>query len=75
MPDKINSHICLMLSVYKSFQQTVKYGLQGNNILQDLTGLETEISMKASKSKNWVETGFQQPKACLPKTPVLTSLV
>jgi len=24
--DKINSHICLMLSVYKSFQQTVKYG-------------------------------------------------
>jgi len=26
MLDKINSHICLMLSVYKSFHQTVKYG-------------------------------------------------
>jgi len=37
---KINSHICLMLSVYKSFHQTVKYGRQRNHILQDFTGLE-----------------------------------
>src|SRR6218665_405624 len=28
MSDQINSHICLMLSVYKNFHQTVKYGLQ-----------------------------------------------
>ena len=25
MSNKINSHVCLMLSVYKSFHQTVKY--------------------------------------------------
>ena len=29
--DKINSHICLMLSGYKSFHQTVKYGRQRNH--------------------------------------------
>ena len=26
MSDKINSYICLILSVYKSFHQTAKYG-------------------------------------------------
>jgi len=41
MSDKITSYICLLFSVYKSFHQTVKYGQQGNYILQDLTGLET----------------------------------
>jgi len=41
MSDTINSHICLMLSVYKSVHQTVKYDWQINHILQDLTGLET----------------------------------
>ena len=40
MSGKINSHICLMLSVYESFHQTVIYGQKGNYILQDLTGLE-----------------------------------
>jgi len=40
MSDKINSHICLMLSVYKRFHQMVKYGWQRNHILQDLTGHE-----------------------------------
>jgi len=40
MSDKINSHICFMLSVYESFHQTLKYGRQRNHILQDLTGLE-----------------------------------
>jgi len=29
-----------MLSVYKCFHKTVKYGWQRNHILQDLTGLE-----------------------------------
>jgi len=29
-----------MFSVYKSFHQMVKYTLQRNHILQDLTGLE-----------------------------------
>jgi len=29
-----------MLSVYKSFHKTVKYGRQKNHILQDLIGLE-----------------------------------
>ena len=38
--DKINSHIHLMLSVYKSFQETVKYGKPRNQILQDLTGIK-----------------------------------
>ena len=36
MSDKINSHICLVMSVYKSFHQTVKYGRQKNRILQAL---------------------------------------
>jgi len=40
MSDKINSTIYLMLSVYKSFHQMVKYAQQRNHILQDLTGLE-----------------------------------
>jgi len=40
MSDKINSHICLMLNVYKSFHQMVKYGQQRNHILQGLVGLE-----------------------------------
>ena len=40
MSDKNNSHICLLLNVYKSFNQTVKYGQQRNHILEDLTGLE-----------------------------------
>ena len=34
MSDKINSHICLMLSVYKCFHQMVKYGHQRNHVLQ-----------------------------------------
>jgi len=40
MSSKINSHIWLMLSVYKSSHQAVKHGQQRNHILQDLTGLE-----------------------------------
>jgi len=43
MLGKINSLICLMLSVYKSFHQTVKYGQQRNHILQDLTGLQFKV--------------------------------
>ena len=57
------------------FHQTVKYGQQRNHLLQDLTGLEAYISMKASKTKNWFETGFQQPKSGLQTKPVLTSLI
>jgi len=30
----------------------VKYGRQRNHILEDLTGLEIQISMKASKTEN-----------------------
>jgi len=41
-----------MFSVYNSFHQTVKYGLQRNHILQDLTGLEIEISMNSSETEN-----------------------
>ena len=40
MSGKTNSHIYLMLGVYKSFHQMVKYGRQSNYISQDLTGLE-----------------------------------
>jgi len=39
MSGKINSHICLVLSVYESFHQTVKYVQQRNHILQDMIGL------------------------------------
>jgi len=58
MSDKIKSLIYLMLSVYKSFHQTLNYGRHRNRILQDLTGLEILISMNASKIKtglprNW----------------------
>ena len=73
MSDKINSRICLMLSVYKSFHQSVKYGRQRNHILQVLTGLEVKISVKASKTQNLFETSFQQPKIGFPKN-MLTSL-
>ena len=52
MSDKIHSNICLMLSDYKCFHQTVTYGRQGTHILQDLTGLEILISTKASKTEN-----------------------
>jgi len=55
MSDKIN-----LLSIYKSFHQTVKYGRQRNHILQDLTGLEPEISMKASQTKTRVSTTENQ---------------
>ena len=34
MSDKIKSHICLMLSVYKTIHQTVRYGRQRHHILQ-----------------------------------------
>ena len=40
MSGKINSHIYLLLCVYNSFHQMVKYGRLINHILQDLTGLE-----------------------------------
>ena len=66
MPGKIISNICLMLSVYKSYQM-VKYGRQRNQILQDLTGLEIQVSMKASKIKTRFKTCFQQPKSSFPK--------
>jgi len=81
MPGKINSNICLMLnamSVYKNYHQTFQYGRQRNNILQDLTALEIQISMKVSK------TGFKQKPVAnrfliteiwFAKTLVLTSLI
>jgi len=34
MSGQINSHICLMLSVYESLHQMVKYGRQISYILQ-----------------------------------------
>ena len=49
MSGKSNSHLCLMLNIYKSFHQMVKYGWQRNHISQDLTMLEILISIKASK--------------------------
>jgi len=45
-----------MLCVYKSFHQTAKYGHQRYHILQNLTGLEIQISMKASKTENRFST-------------------
>src|SRR6218665_354939 len=70
MSDKINSHICLRLSVYKSFHQAVKYGHQRNHILQDLTRLKPYISMKARKTENHFETGFDNQKPVCRKTGI-----
>jgi len=56
-----------MLCAYKRFHRSVKYGWQRNHILQDFTGLEIIISMKASKAKNPVLPGFQQQKPRLKK--------
>ena len=56
MLGKTNSNICLMLSFYKSYHQTVMFGRQRNHILQDLTGLEMLISMKVSKIENKFST-------------------
>ena len=58
MAGKINSDICLMLSVYKSCHQTVKYGFQINHILQDLAGFEIQISMKTSETENQFKLVF-----------------
>ena len=74
MSDQINSHICLLSSIYKSFHKTVKYDHQRDHILKDLTVLELKVPMKASKTKNRFETGFEQPKTSLPNRSVLTSL-
>jgi len=57
------------------FHQIVKYGQQRDHILQDLTRLEIEISMKASKIVSRFQTSFQQLKSGLQKKLVLTSLV
>jgi len=61
-----------MSSVYESFHQTVKYGWQRNHILQDLTGLEIKIFMKASKTENQFQTDFQQPKFGLRKKNIIS---
>jgi len=60
MSDIVNSHISLMLSIYKRSNVAGKETII--IILQDLTGLEIRISMKASKTENQFETGFQQLK-------------
>jgi len=49
------------------FIKRSKYGCQSNHTLQDFTGLEIQISMKASKTESWFETGFQRPKTGLSK--------
>ena len=67
MAGEINSNICVMLSFYKSYHQTDKYGWKRNHILQDLTGLEIQIS---SKTENQFETSFQQPKSSSQKTGI-----
>ena len=64
-----------MLTFYKSFHQTVNYGSQRNHIVQDLSELETKISMMASTSENRFEASIQQPKTGLPIKQVLTSLI
>ena len=41
------SDLCLMLSVYKSFHETVKYNYQGNHIYTKKTGINIP-SLKSS---------------------------
>ena len=67
MPDKISSHNCLMLS---RFHQMVKYGWQRNHILQDLTGLEIQNSMKTSKTKNRFEPVIKNRNPVSSKTGI-----
>ena len=62
MSGKINSNNCLLLSDYKSYRQSVKYGWQRNHILQDLTGPEIQISMKASETENRFQTKIRSAK-------------
>jgi len=78
MSGKINSNIYLMLSVsirvmlsvYESFHKMVKYGQQGNHMLQDLIGLQISISAKASETENWFETSLKQSKFGLQKARI-----
>src|SRR6218665_2214901 len=44
MSGKINSHICLMLSVYKSFHQIVKNFQQTNHICDQLWQKQVEVA-------------------------------
>jgi len=57
-----------MLSCLQKFSLNEKYGWQRNCILQDFTGLEILISMKANKTKNRFQTGFnnQNPVCKIP---------
>jgi len=57
MLDKINSHICLMLSVYKSFHPNGQYGRQRDHILQDLIGFKYKFLWRPVKPK----TGLNIP--------------
>ena len=74
MPDKINSHICLMLNVEKNVHKTIKYGCQKHHILQDLTGLEIQILMRRPKNRKPIWNRFSTTKTGCQK-PVLTTLV
>ena len=51
-----------MVFIKRSYMAAKKH-----HILQDLTQIETLISMKASKTENRFSTDFQQPKTDLPK--------
>src|SRR6218665_2142303 len=59
MSGEINSSICLVLIVYKSYHQLVKYGRQRYHILPDLAGLKVQISMMTSKTKIGLKMVFK----------------
>ena len=62
MSDKVNWYICLMLSVYKCFHETVKYGQRRNYILQDLTGLHYTFLWRPVKQKTVMKRVFNNQK-------------
>jgi len=52
-----------MLNVYESFHEAVIYGQQKKSYIMRVNWLEIKISMKAHKTENRFQTGFQQPKS------------
>ena len=50
LSDKINSQMCLMLSVYKSFHQKVKYGLPKKPYITRFNWVEIEFLCRSVKT-------------------------
>jgi len=74
MSDKINSRICLMVSVYKTFHQTVKYGHQRNHILR-FNWAWILNSYEGQPDRKPVSNRFSTVKNRFPKTSINTPIL